>query len=117
MKCQIRWVDENGIPTPDQNEAVAFVLASSEYRGEVFVIGDKTPIPICAEHLKQMKPVHISWPGSKGEVKTTWEVVGYPPNFDPKLERLHALPAKWLRECPCSCGTKCATEVTQILEE
>lgn len=45
VKCKIQWVcKESGWKaTPDQNDAVALAFMSEA--------SDKTPIPICADHL------------------------------------------------------------------
>lgn len=48
--CQIQWIDCNGRPTADQNEAVG--IASITLHGET------RRFPICAAHLASMGQVH-----------------------------------------------------------
>lgn len=49
-KCQIQWIDCDGKPTPDVNEAIG--LAAITIRGET------RRFPICAAHLASMGQVH-----------------------------------------------------------
>jgi hypothetical protein len=42
MKCQIRWIDQNGDPTPDDNEA--------EYIATSTLDGDSKSFPCCQNH-------------------------------------------------------------------
>lgn len=48
--CQIQWIDCNGRPTPDQNEAIG--VAAFTLHGET------RRFPICAAHLASMGQVH-----------------------------------------------------------
>ena len=61
-RCQIQWVDADGNPTPDTNEAVGTVQclgypcrANPSYKPE-----PSREFPICAEHLLRM-PDDGSW--------------------------------------------------------
>lgn len=61
-KCQIQWVNEQGVPTPDTNEAVGVVWTVAHTfhfpHGAHRFEGDATRRPICAEHAK-----HLNAPG------------------------------------------------------
>jgi hypothetical protein len=71
MKCQIRWIDRNGKPTGDENEAVAM----AHYHKAIWlcpagcidnrIVGYRDEIdsshPICAEHLAMAKPGLKGW--------------------------------------------------------
>lgn len=53
MKCQIRWIDQNGDPTPDDNEA--------EYMATYYFpeINEKSePFPCCEKHKEKGKEYH-----------------------------------------------------------
>jgi hypothetical protein len=82
VKCKIQWIDDNGSPTPDDNEAIGTVAMRTyqpEGRGSPL---DKTwgeEHPICAEHLKRMRPHHVSWPGTDHEFITEWRFTPYNP--------------------------------------
>lgn len=49
MKCTIQWIDADGEPTPDNNEAVALVRCTDT----INCSGKKHPI--CQHHLKRLK--------------------------------------------------------------
>jgi hypothetical protein len=49
-KCQIQWIDCDGKPTPDQNEAIGLASITSH--------GQTQRFPICAAHLASMGQVH-----------------------------------------------------------
>ena len=49
MKCTIQWIDADGEPTPDTNEAVALVRCNDSINSS----GKKHPI--CEQHLKRLK--------------------------------------------------------------
>lgn len=60
MKCQIQWIDSNGKPTPDTNDAVMiahFHVPVHEYgTGKILSYKDdiQGSYPICAEHYAQV---------------------------------------------------------------
>lgn len=57
-KCQIQWIDNNGAPTPDDNEAVGTVYR----KAHVYILADGRGIElectqsflICADHVEQL---------------------------------------------------------------
>lgn len=63
MKCQAQWVDANGKPTPDENEAVAMghvhkmaTPMSLDPRVQPTYLDEVVKsLPVCAEHMKQVK--------------------------------------------------------------
>lgn len=62
--CQIKWVDGNGQPTPDDNEAVQRVRCMSrveQYHGRALTFSTSEWFYICAEHSKQLndRGMHI----------------------------------------------------------
>ena len=83
--CRIRWIDANGDPTPDNNEAIGRVRTRA--RHESFAGRDypywheASPwFPICAEHAKRMiEPgMHIwEWePRNGGPIPPGCEWIG-----------------------------------------
>ena len=44
--CAISWIDKDGAPTPDDNEAIGYAICFSAV--------EITAIPICAEHVRRM---------------------------------------------------------------
>lgn len=52
MKCKVQWITLNGVPTPDDNEAIGLALCDHVYADGRRVEGK--PIPICEDHLKRM---------------------------------------------------------------
>ena len=61
MKCQIRWIDSAGKPTPDSNDAVAMVKLHGAIRDEW--------LPICMDHLARYES------DRERMVKTGWEAM------------------------------------------
>ncbi len=53
MKCTIQWLNPDGEPTPDDNEAVALVYCTDE-----LCKGATKLFPICADHLLRVKYYH-----------------------------------------------------------
>ncbi len=51
MRCQIQWIDEQGKPTPDNNEAVCYVTFRDITNDNVT---EHRSFLCCAEHLKRM---------------------------------------------------------------
>lgn len=58
MKCQVQWVDENGKPTPDDNEAVRIAnFHRPIWEGGKIVRYEEeiqAKFPICAKHYAQV---------------------------------------------------------------
>ena len=59
MKCQIQWIDKQGNPTPDDNEAIGYAICrhtdpciGGGY--PVYAPHDSAPYPICHEHKRQL---------------------------------------------------------------
>lgn len=70
MKCTIKWIDETGKFTPDDNEAIGFATCITTDKDGV---GEHSkPYPICAEHLKRLHPHHVAWSGTEHEATTKW---------------------------------------------
>lgn len=59
-KCRIQWIDSNGIPTPDDNDAIGFATCHpiSVHRedGSIYQPADHAPLPICAKHAERLPP-------------------------------------------------------------
>jgi hypothetical protein len=59
-KCQIKWIDQDGKPTPDENEAIgecwieAYVENCAYAMAGVIQHPRSDNFPICAEHAKQL---------------------------------------------------------------
>lgn len=56
-KCQIKWVDETGTPTPDDNDAIGRVMLGGyvlQIRGRGIKMGESAWYNICACHAKQL---------------------------------------------------------------
>jgi hypothetical protein len=49
-KCKIQWIDSNGNPTPDDNDAVAMATC---YDPRTFGSAGSDSFPICAKHAEQ----------------------------------------------------------------
>jgi hypothetical protein len=64
MQCVIQWIDETGMPTPDENPAVALVVRESftdtDASGHTITYSESEPLPICQEHLKRLPIPHWS---------------------------------------------------------
>jgi hypothetical protein len=62
MQCVIQWIDETGMPTPDNNQAVAIVTRMSwtEKREDGDCVYTLHSYPICQEHLKRLPIKHWS---------------------------------------------------------
>ena len=60
MKCAIKWIDVNGQPTPDTNDAIGFATchfaAIKRADGSVCAAHDSPPLAICAEHARRLAP-------------------------------------------------------------
>lgn len=63
MKCCIRWIDDNGKATPDDNDAVMLAqfhtmttrqIASSAKLDVEYLPTIERELPICAEHLARV---------------------------------------------------------------
>jgi hypothetical protein len=55
--CQIKWIDDNGQATPDNNEAVQRVRTVKrveQFHGRALSFGESAWFFICAEHLNQL---------------------------------------------------------------
>lgn len=60
--CKIQWIDQNGEPTPDTNEAVGTVYVEAhvvQIGGHGVTMGRSADYPICAEHLKRFHVEHL----------------------------------------------------------
>lgn len=58
MKCCIQWIDAQGNPTPDDNDAIGYAVMTSRGTYPSGASADKVQRwPICAEHLDRM-PTH-----------------------------------------------------------
>jgi hypothetical protein len=58
MKCKIRWIDDEGRPTPDNNEAVALCWVEAhddDIYGRIVHIEQSDVYPICADHLARLQ--------------------------------------------------------------
>ena len=66
MRCTIQWVDENGDPTPDDNEAVGIVYIkehtkeSRYYPTGHYHFPQSRAYPICEKHLGRFYSEHLS---------------------------------------------------------
>src|SRR5438093_7163350 len=59
MKCAIRWIDSHGNPTPDDNDAIGYIIAKHRLVVPDAVNGyidyERTEdLPICADHAKRL---------------------------------------------------------------
>ena len=75
-KCQIRWIDSEGKPTPDDNDAVGVVYRPGFYeqwRGDVLEYPTTDPLFICAEHAKRCQG-----PGHDQAIRGRWVFIPLP---------------------------------------
>jgi hypothetical protein len=71
MKCQIRWIDEKGKPTPDENDAVAMAhfhkpiwsVPTGAPDNRIMGYSDEIQesFPICQAHLDMVKLNFVAW--------------------------------------------------------
>lgn len=65
MKCQIKWINEHGEPTPDNNDAIGRVrmIAHRQFiNGQPVPIGASQWFWICEQHAKQLaEPDMVHW--------------------------------------------------------
>ncbi len=68
MKCQISWIDANGKPTPDENDAVMMAHFHEPIWGQpspdnrIVGYGEvRDSFPICAEHYARVD-YHFRFP-------------------------------------------------------
>lgn len=57
MKCTIQWVDEKGIPTPDNEEAIGVcwrIAYESIYCGRRIQYEASEVFPVCAKHAEAL---------------------------------------------------------------
>ena len=59
MKCKIRWIDENGKPTDDENDAICVVYVQAHdwnnpHNGQKVHIPESERFPCCAKHAEQL---------------------------------------------------------------
>ena len=57
MKCEIRWIDGQGNPTPDTNDASGIAIQPImpiTYAGQTY-LQKQSAIPCCAEHAKRIR--------------------------------------------------------------
>jgi hypothetical protein len=63
--CKIRWINDSGEPTPDDNPAIGVVWlpARSQWlHGKHLMFSETERFPICAEHAKQLaRPDMSEW--------------------------------------------------------
>lgn len=52
MKCRVQWIDSDGNPTPDDNEAIGMAVCSYQHPDKTK--NDSKSLPICAHHRKIM---------------------------------------------------------------
>jgi hypothetical protein len=76
MKCEVQWIDPQGAPTPDENEAVGMAQCFENDHA----LG--RPLAICQAHIEQWRArapsgVRYSWPGTGHEVKTEWKIIRF----------------------------------------
>lgn len=60
-KCKIQWIDQNGEPTPDDNEAIGEVwrVANTQiHHGRQIHFSESEHFPICAEHALRLPMPH-----------------------------------------------------------
>lgn len=59
MKCKIQWIDENGRPTPDENEATVLIRMKAHdpvmADGRTVHIDESEWYPCCASHYAQLE--------------------------------------------------------------
>lgn len=53
VTCAIQWIDSNGKPTPDTNEAIGSALCTTHYADGT--ITKSEAFPICRDHLARMQ--------------------------------------------------------------
>jgi hypothetical protein len=65
MKCVIKWVDAQGEPTPDDNDAAVMVrlpLRVEQHNGRTLTLHATKWFPCCAEHAKRLRdPAMHAW--------------------------------------------------------
>ena len=71
MRCRIQWVDIQGNPTPDQNEAIGLVWVQAhieqlahEHGGSRLgwhAVPESKHFPICADHARQLGTAGMHW--------------------------------------------------------
>ena len=57
MKCKIKWIDAQGNPTPDDNDAILLVRTKArvqQFHGRALTFSQSEWFPICACHAKQL---------------------------------------------------------------
>ncbi len=57
MRCEIQWVDDDGKPTPDENEAIGHawrVAYVGQYSGRGVKHEESKHYPVCAAHRARM---------------------------------------------------------------
>lgn len=76
MKCKIQWIDKDGKPTPDDNEAIGLAVCYSlDVDGGLTT--DGKAYPICEAHAYRLKHRHVSWPATKMQVTTIWKLIRF----------------------------------------
>jgi hypothetical protein len=56
-KCTIKWIDKQGNPTPDNNDAIMLVRTKhrfEQHHGRALEFGQSEWFPICACHAKRL---------------------------------------------------------------
>lgn len=57
MRCEIKWIDKEGNPTPDNNPAIMLVRTRArvqQFHGRALQFSESPWFPICACHAKQL---------------------------------------------------------------
>ncbi len=71
MKCTIKWVDDQGNPTPDKNEAIGFAVYWRKEHGGATSFEQR--YPICAKHLEEMPTTaDAEWYPGTGYTTSGW---------------------------------------------
>lgn len=69
MKCEIQWIDWQGKPTPDANEAIGYAWVEAHtltIDGRLIHTPESKHFPICAKHAKRLPMPHWRF-DAKGE--------------------------------------------------
>ena len=61
MKCEIQWVDKDGNPTPDDNEAIGIVHVPKHdvlmRDGTIYTAEETRHFGICREHVRRLDDI------------------------------------------------------------
>lgn len=72
MKCQIQWVDANGNPTPDNNDAVCIAVSTMHHKGDLQPNVRK--FGCCAKHAEELAELVAKGPSMAVDSSTGREL-------------------------------------------